>query len=83
MLLGDPQLMDDPKVVELAKKYGKTPAQILLRYQIERGVITIPKSVTKSRIQQNFDIFDFKLAPEDIAYIDTFDCNGRLCALAT
>lgn len=80
---GDPQLMDDPKVVELAKKYGKTPAQILLRYQIERGVITIPKSVTKSRIQQNFDIFDFKLAPEDIAYIDTFDCNGRLCALAT
>ncbi|XP_066248970.1 aldo-keto reductase family 1 member B1-like [Euwallacea similis] len=78
---GDPQLMEDPKVVELAKKYGKTPAQILLRYQIERGVIVIPKSVTKSRIQQNLDIFDFKLAPVDIAHIDSFDCNGRFCPL--
>ncbi|XP_066150154.1 aldo-keto reductase family 1 member B1-like [Euwallacea fornicatus] len=78
---GDPQLMEDPKVVELAKKYGKTPAQILLRYQIERGVIVIPKSVTKSRIQQNLEIFDFKLAPADIAHIDSFDCNGRFCPL--
>ncbi|KAL1505964.1 hypothetical protein ABEB36_005407 [Hypothenemus hampei] len=80
---GDPQLLEDPKLVDLAKKYKKSPAQILLRYQIDRGVITIPKSVTKSRIQQNFDIFDFKLAQEDIAYLNTFDCNGRLCALST
>ncbi|CAG9765116.1 unnamed protein product [Ceutorhynchus assimilis] len=79
---GDPQLMEDPKLVDLAKKYNKTPAQILLRYQLDREVITIPKSVTKSRIQQNFDIFDFKLAPEDIAYLDGFDVNGRLCPLA-
>lgn len=79
---GDPQLMDDPKLKEVALKYKKTPAQILLRYQLDRGVITIPKSVTKSRIQQNFEIFDFTLTKEDIAYLDTFDCNGRLCALA-
>jgi len=79
---GDPQLMDDPKLKSLAQKYNKTPAQILLRYQLDRGVITIPKSVTKSRIQQNFDIFDFTLAPEDIEYLNTFDCNGRLCPLA-
>jgi len=78
---GDPQLMDDPKLIELAKKYNKTPAQVLLRYQVDREIITIPKSVTKSRILQNFSIFDFKLAAEDITYLNTFDCNGRLCPL--
>nr|CAH7752801.1 unnamed protein product [Callosobruchus chinensis] len=77
----DPQLLDDPKLKQLADKYKKTPAQILLRYQVERGVITIPKSVTKSRLQQNIDIFDFSLSKEDVAYLDTFDCNGRLCPL--
>ncbi|KAH1020231.1 hypothetical protein HUJ04_009935 [Dendroctonus ponderosae] len=80
---GDPQLLEDSKLLALSKKYQKTPAQILLRYQVDRGVIVIPKSVTKARIQQNIDIFDFKLSPEDIAYIDTFDVNGRLCPLAT
>lgn len=79
---GDPQLLEDPKLKELATKYNKTPAQVLLRYQIDRGVITIPKSVTKSRILQNISIFDFKLSADDIAYLNTFDCNGRLCALA-
>ncbi|XP_076252984.1 aldo-keto reductase 1B-like [Rhynchophorus ferrugineus] len=79
---GDPQLLEDPKLKELATKYNKTPAQVLLRYQLDRGVVTIPKSVTKSRIQQNFNIFDFNLSSEDIAYLNTFDCNGRLCPLA-
>lgn len=79
---GDPQLMDDPKLKEVALKYKKTPAQILLRYQLDRGVITIPKSVTKSRIKQNLEIFDFSLSREDIKYLDTFECNGRLCPLA-
>ncbi|TGZ50090.1 hypothetical protein DBV15_00781 [Temnothorax longispinosus] len=48
---------------------------------VDRGHIVIPKSVTKSRIAQNMDIFDFKLSPKDVAYIDTFDCDGRMCAL--
>lgn len=78
---GDPQLMDDPKVVAIAKKYNKTAAQILIRYQIQRGNVVIPKSVTKSRIISNFDVFNFELTAEDIAAIDTFDCNGRLVAL--
>ncbi|RZC32848.1 aldose reductase, partial [Asbolus verrucosus] len=77
----DPQLLEDPKLKELAKKYNKTPAQILLRYQTQRGVITIPKSVTKSRIQENFNIFDFELSADDIKYLDTFDCNGRFCPM--
>ncbi|CAL7938554.1 unnamed protein product [Xylocopa violacea] len=77
----DPKLLDDQKLGELAKKYNKTPAQVLIRYQLDRGHIVIPKSVTKSRIAQNSQVFDFKLSAEDIAYIDTFDCNGRICPM--
>ncbi|KAG5888071.1 hypothetical protein JTB14_010045 [Gonioctena quinquepunctata] len=76
---GDPQLLDDPKIKKIAEKYKKTPAQVVLKYQVQRGCITIPKSVTKSRIQQNFEIWDFTLSPEDMAHLDTFDCNGRIC----
>lgn len=76
---GEPVLLEDPKIVALTKKYGKTAAQVVLRYQIQRGHIVIPKSVTKARIQQNFDIWDFNLSPEDIGVIDSFDCNGRIC----
>uniref|UniRef100_T1P7I4 Aldo/keto reductase n=1 Tax=Musca domestica TaxID=7370 RepID=T1P7I4_MUSDO len=78
---GDPILMEDPKIVAIATKYSKTPAQILIRYQIQRGNIVIPKSVTKSRIASNFDVFGFELSAEDMANIDSFDCNGRLVPL--
>lgn len=74
--------MDDPKVKKIADKYSKSAAQILIRYQIQRGVIVIPKSVTKSRIESNFDVFGFELTGEDIAAIDSFDVNGRLVALS-
>jgi aldehyde reductase len=47
--------------------------------QVERGVIVIPKSVTKTRIEQNFDIFDFQIGESDMQYIDSLDCNGRFC----
>lgn len=77
----DMKLMEDPKLIEVAKKYNKTPAQVLLKYQIQRGIVVIPKSVTKSRIAENVNIFDFKLSAEDIAYIDTFDCKGRFCPM--
>jgi aldehyde reductase len=77
----DPKLLEDKKLIELGQKYNKTPAQILLRYQLDRGHIVIPKSVNKSRIAQNSEIFDFKLTSDDIAYIDSFDCNGRICPL--
>jgi len=77
----DPVLLEDPKIVGLAKKYNKTPAQILIRYQIQRGHTVIPKSVTKERIASNFQVFDFQLTPEDVALINTFECNGRICPM--
>ena len=51
---GDPLLMEDPKIIEIGKKYGKSPAQVLIRYQVERGAVVLPKSVTPSRIKENF-----------------------------
>lgn len=78
---GDPQLMEDPKIIAIAEKYKKTPAQILIRYQIQRENIVIPKSVTKSRIESNIQVFDFSLSSEDMQTIDSFDCNGRVLHL--
>lgn len=79
---GDPVLLEDPKLIEVAKKYKKTVAQLVLKYQVQRNLITIPKSVNKARIIENFNIFDFEISPEDMAYIDTFECNGRTCPFA-
>ena len=51
---GEPLLLEDPKVIEIGKKYGKSAAQVLIRYQVERGVAVLPKSVTPQRIKDNF-----------------------------
>ncbi|MDX9909173.1 MAG: aldo/keto reductase [Mariniphaga sp.] len=69
---------DIPVLQALAVKYGKTPVQIVLRWDIQKGVVTIPKSVTPERIVSNADIFDFELSSEDIAKIDGLDKNNRL-----
>ncbi|CAJ0933686.1 unnamed protein product, partial [Mesorhabditis belari] len=61
-----PADMDDPFVQELAKKYNKSPAHILLRWAIERNIAVIPKSVTLSRIRDNFNVFDFKLTDDEM-----------------
>ena len=78
---GEPKLMDDPNLKIIADKYKKNVPQILIRYQIDRGNIVIPKSVHKDRLANNFDVFDFELSPEDMRIIDSFDCNGRFIAL--
>uniref|UniRef100_A0A1B6CEA4 NADP-dependent oxidoreductase domain-containing protein n=1 Tax=Clastoptera arizonana TaxID=38151 RepID=A0A1B6CEA4_9HEMI len=77
----DLPMLDKPELKALAEKYNKTPAQIVIRYQIERGNIVIPKSVTKSRIISNIDVFNFSLKPEDIKTLDSFDCNERFLLL--
>lgn len=75
---GDPILsLDDPKLVNIGKKYGKTSSQVILRYVIQLGAIPIPKSSNNNRIEHNIDVFDFELTPADMAVLDSFDCNGR------
>jgi len=64
-------------IVEIADKYGKSSAQILIKYQIQRGVMVIPKSVTENHIQSNFDVWDFEIEQEDMDQIDSLNCNGR------
>ncbi|XP_023029517.2 aldo-keto reductase 1B [Leptinotarsa decemlineata] len=75
----DPILTEDHKIKALAAKYKKSSAQVILRYLIQSGVIVIPKSVNKKRIAENIQIFDFELSADDMAVMDTFDCNGRVC----
>ncbi|XP_065720938.2 aldo-keto reductase 1B isoform X1 [Drosophila suzukii] len=78
---GDPVILEEAKIKDIAAKKNKTPGQILIRYQIQRANIVIPKSVTKSRIESNFQVFDFELTPEEIETIESFECNGRLVPL--
>lgn len=66
-----------PEIVNIAKKYNKTPAQIVLRWDLQHEVITIPKSVRKERIKENSDIFDFELSVSDMKIIDSLDQNKR------
>ena len=69
--------LTDPVVTDLAAKYGKTPAQVVLRWHIEHGFCAIPKSVKPHRIAENFDVFDFKLTAEEVAAIDALDKGVR------
>lgn len=66
-----------PLFIELSRKYKKTPVHIVLRWNLQKGIVTIPKSVHKDRIESNADIFDFELSYEDIHRIDALDRNER------
>ncbi|MGI9005959.1 MAG: aldo/keto reductase [Streptosporangiaceae bacterium] len=71
------ELLADPEVVRISKETGKTPAQVVLRWHIERGDIVFPKSVTPARIKENFDIFDFELSGADVAAISALNRDER------
>lgn len=64
---------ENPTLTELANKYGKSPAQVTLRWLIQRSVVAIPKSVRRERIAENFDVFNFKLEDSDMAKIASLD----------
>lgn len=72
------EVADDTNLLTLADKYGKSAAQIVLRWHIQLGNIVFPKSVTPSRIRTNIDVFDFELTDDDIATIDKLDAGRRL-----
>lgn len=66
-------LFENPVLSEIAEKYGKTTAQVILRWHIQRGVVVIPKSTHKERMEQNFNVFDFTLSTEDMDKIAALD----------
>ena len=70
---GKRDFFNDPVLTEIGRKYGKTAAQVALRWNIQRGVVVIPKTVREERMKQNFDVFDFVLTEEDMAQIRTMD----------
>jgi methylglyoxal/glyoxal reductase len=71
------EIFEEPTLLELADKYNKTVAQIILRWDIQNGVVTIPKSVTKHRIEENIDIYNFKLTNEDMTRISALNQDKR------
>jgi 2,5-diketo-D-gluconate reductase A len=71
------ELLRDPVITSLAEKYGKTPAQLVIRWHIELGNVVIPKTVTPQRIVENFDVFDVELDPEDVEALLALDRESR------
>jgi 2,5-diketo-D-gluconate reductase A len=69
----------DQKIIhQLADKYGKTPAQIVIRWHLDSGLVVIPKSVTPSRIAENFNVWDFRLDKDELGEMAKLDQNKRL-----
>ena len=75
---GKSNLLEDPVLVNLAKKHGKTPAQIVIRWNYQRNIVCLVKSATPSRQKQNLDIFDFVLDENDMKQIAALDCGQRM-----
>jgi diketogulonate reductase-like aldo/keto reductase len=71
-------LLQEPILKEIGRQYGKSPAQVVIRWHIQNRLIVIPKSVTPERIQQNIDVFDFELSNEDMAAIDALNVDTRV-----
>jgi 2,5-diketo-D-gluconate reductase A len=66
-------VLEDPAIIRIADRVGKTPAQVVLRWHLQRGDIVFPKSVTPSRMKENFELFDFELEPTDMDAITALD----------
>uniref|UniRef100_A0A8C4ZZD4 Aldo-keto reductase family 1, member A1a (aldehyde reductase) n=1 Tax=Gadus morhua TaxID=8049 RepID=A0A8C4ZZD4_GADMO len=77
LIADEPRLLDDPKLGAIAEKYQKTAAQVVLRWQVQRGVVCVPKSVTPSRILQNLQVCDFSLSEEDMRQVEALDRGER------
>ncbi len=80
---GKNDLFHNPVLLKIGEKYGKSIAQVVLRWQLQRGIICIPKSVNPDRIRQNIDVFDFELTADDMAAINALDQRRPLSSITT
>jgi 2,5-diketo-D-gluconate reductase A len=71
------KVLDDPVITSIGERLGRTPAQVTLRWHLQRGDIVFPKSVTRSRVEENFRLFDFELTGQDMAAITSLDRGER------
>jgi 2,5-diketo-D-gluconate reductase A len=70
-------VLDNPVIKGIATEHGKTPAQVVLRWHVQRGDIVFPKSVTRSRVEENFEIFDFELSDSEVGFISALNKDER------
>jgi 2,5-diketo-D-gluconate reductase A len=68
--------LEDPTIADVARKHGRAPAQVMLRWGLQHGFVVIPKSVHRERIVENAQIFDFELSSDDVAALDALDHTG-------
>jgi diketogulonate reductase-like aldo/keto reductase len=71
--------MDEPRLVSISGELGKTPAQVLIRWAIQRGMVVIPKSVNKNRIIENFSVFDFDISDSLMSKLDVLNESFVTC----
>jgi 2,5-diketo-D-gluconate reductase A len=76
--LGQGLELEDPAIVEIARAHSKTPAQAIIRWHLQLGNVVIPKSVTPSRIRENFEVFDFELSGAEMEAIEALDAGTRI-----
>ena len=74
--------IDHPTIIAVANKYRKTPAQVLIRWSLQHGLVVIPKSVHEERILENSKVFDFELEPEDMEHLNSLNENLRTIFLS-
>jgi 2,5-diketo-D-gluconate reductase A len=77
---GKYDLFGNPEVVKVAEETGKSPAQVVIRWHLQNGLILFPKSNSATRMAENFDVFDFELTAEQVAVIDALDADNRVGA---
>jgi 2,5-diketo-D-gluconate reductase A len=76
--LAQAAVLDDPQIGEVAQRFDRTPAQVILRWHLQLGNVVIPKSVTPGRIEENFQVFDFELTDDDMRAIESLDTGQRI-----
>nr|DBA30377.1 TPA: hypothetical protein GDO54_006370 [Pyxicephalus adspersus] len=76
-----PKVLEDPVLLDVAQKIGRSPAQVAMRYLLQRGIVVLAKSFTAERIKQNFQVFDFELSAEDMKQLDGVNKNLRYLSL--